>query len=614
MCGITGFNFEDPGLLKKMMDSLKHRGPDDSGFYTDKGISLGHRRLSIIDLSRRARQPLSNEDGSIQLICNGEIYNHRDLRRCLEKRHRFHSNSDSEVILHLYEDLGPEFIKKLRGDFAFALYDTGKGLLLLARDRAGVKPLYYHFSGGEFLFASEIKALLQYKRFPLDPEGLDELFTFQYALAPRTLFRGISMLLPSEYLILNLKTLKLTKKTYWKPSLDIKKMSERECMKGIEERLRESVGLRLTSDVPLGIFLSGGLDSSYIAALASQAHPDVRTFTIGFNHPTDETRYGRMVAEHLGTEHKEIIVDEAKLDILPSITWHLDTPVVDIAAIPLYIICQNTKRYLTVALMGDGGDEMLGGYDRYRVMLMRKMYNRIPSPGKRVTNRIISRLISKESHSRFKKLESSDDVDAFLSYISTFTPEEKRRVFSPGFSKYIDTGRKVIEPFFSTQNLLQNMMFADFSTQLHNDYNMKVDRMSSAHGMEARVPYLDHMFVEFSFGMPPEMKLRRLKTKYIFRKAVARKLPKIIANRRKSGFTLPTEKWMEGGLRELALQLFDSAPKEILNRQEIRKVINNYERSRRYYTRQFWTLVSFILWYRMHFEFEKPEFRLEKYV
>ncbi len=614
MCGITGFNFEDPGLLRKMMESLNHRGPDDSGSFTDKNISLGHNRLSIIDLSRKARQPLSNENGTIQLICNGEIYNYKELKKQLD-RHSFFSNSDTEVMVHLYEELGPDFIKKLRGMFAFALYDSNKKTLMLARDRAGIKPLYYHFSSRKFLFASEIKALLQYKKFPLDLKALDELFTFQYALAPRTLFKGIRMLLPSEYLILNLKTLKLQRKIYWKPGLETRKMSKKECMKRIEENLRESVNLRLVSDVPLGIYLSGGLDSSYIAALASQVHPDVRTFTIGFGHPTDETRFGRMVAEHLGTDHKEIIVEQADLKILPRITWHLDTPVVDIAAIPLYIMSQETKKHLTVALMGDGGDEMLGGYDRYRVMMMRRMYKKIPSPISRITSKIISKRMSKETYSRFKKLEKSDDVDAFLSYISTFTPDEKRRIFSTRFSRNIMTGRNTIEPLFSAKNpLLQNMMYTDFNTQLPNDYLMKVDRMTMAHAIEARVPYLDRRFIDFAFSIPPVMKLRRLKTKYMFRKAVAKRLPQLIAKRKKSGFVLPTEKWMQEGLRDIALQLFDSAPKHLLKRQEIRKIIDNYERSRRYYTRQFWTLVSFILWYKMHFEFEKPEFRLDKYV
>ncbi len=614
MCGITGFNFEDPGLLRSMMKSLSHRGPDDSGVFTDRNISLGHNRLSIIDLSKRARQPLSNEDGSIQVICNGEIYNFRELREGLEKRHKFSSSSDAEVIPHLYEDGGPDFVKKLRGMFAFALYDSNRKTLMLARDRVGIKPLYYHFSGREFLFASEIKALLCFRKFPLNRDALDEFFTFQYALAPRTLFGGIRMLLPSEYLILDLETLRLEARRYWSPSLDMVRLPEREYLKGIEKNLMESIGMRLTSDVPLGIYLSGGLDSSYMAALASQVHPDVRTFTIGFGHPTDEIRFGRMVAEHLGTEHKEIIAGQADLGILPRITWHLDTPVVDIAAIPLYIMSKETKRHLTVALMGDGGDEMLGGYDRYRAMMMRGIYRKIPSPMGKFAARIIGRTMSREARSRFLEMAKSDDINAFLSYISTFTPEEKKAIFSTGLSRYINPGRKAIEPFFSGPNLLQGMMLTDFNTQLPNDYLMKVDRMTMAHAIEARVPYLDHKFVEFAFSMPPEMKLRGLKTKYIFRKAVSRRLPGLIAKRRKSGFVLPTEKWMGEGLRDLALQLFDSAPKTLLKRHETARIIDNYERSRRYYTRQFWTLVSFILWYKMHFELEKPEFRLDRYV
>ncbi len=606
MCGIFGFNFEDKALLRGMHEKLKHRGPDDKGFFTDKCISLGHARLSVIDLSEKGRQPLSNEDGTVWITYNGEIYNFKELRAELEKRdHRFSSNTDTEVIVHAYEEYGLDFVNYLRGMFAFAIYDSMERKLILVRDRIGIKPLYYYFNGEKFIFASEIKAILEHIKPRLDKEALKELFTFQFTIAPKTLFEGIKKLPPANVLIFDLDTKNLTMNEYWQLELRIKNRSEGYYIKTIEEAMKESVRLHLVSDVPLGVYLSGGLDSSYITALMSEVSDNVRTFTIGFNHPTDETEYASRVAEEFGTEHREIIVEPEEASILPRVTWHLDTPVVDIAAVPTYIISRATKKHLTVALTGDGGDELFAGYEKYKLMLLREYWKKLPA--RAVIAGAGSYFLTPEMRNRLPDFSGKDDCQAYLAYASTFSKDERRAMLKNGqFNE-----REKIDHYFKLKApMLQKLMYLDLKTLLPDDYLMKVDKTTMANAVEARVPYLDHKFVEFAFSMPPSYKIRKLQTKYIFRKAMARKLPKEIVNRKKHGFNLPTERWLEEGLKEIAIQLFDTAT--IINRDYAKKILENFERSKRYYNRQFWTVFSFILWHKMYFE--KMSFDINTYL
>jgi len=616
MCGIWGFNFEDKELLARMGKSLEHRGPDGKGSFSDKRVSLGHRRLAIIDLSERARQPMESEDGSVVMVCNGEIYNFRELRKELEKGgHRFSSGSDSEAIVHAYEEWGPKFIDRLRGIFSLAIYDRDRGLLILARDRLGVKPLYYHFDDRKFIFASEIKAILEYRKFPLDKVSLDEFFTFQYVLAPRTLFGGIRKLRPAEAIVLDLKSGKLSSSIYWKPNTSKMEVGERQLAGELEKLIRESVEMRMVSDVPIGIYLSGGLDSSYITALASEGRKDLKTFTVGFGHHTDETGYARMVAEAFGTDHREVIVDDVKMDILPTVTWHMDVPAVDIAAIPLYVMAKESGKHLTVALAGDGGDEIFGGYDKYKAMSARGRYSRVPGPIRMPVNILAKRKMGKENYGRFRELMGKDWLSSYLAYISTFSEEEKRRLYSTEFVRAADLDERAkLATLVKGKGSMDNIICLDFRTQLPEDYLMKVDKMTMANAIEARVPLLDQKVVELSLRIPAGMKVSGLKTKCMFRKMAARKLPKEIVQRKKSGFTLPTEKWMEEGMRGLALQMFDSAPREILDRKEAVKIIENYSRSRRYYTRQLWTVFSFILWHKMYFSPGKHSLKMGDYL
>lgn len=609
MCGIFGFNFDDRELLRKMDSILEHRGPDSNGQYIDDYVSLGHRRLKVIDLSDNAKQPMTNENGDIWLTYNGEIYNFMELRKELEtKGHKFKSNTDSEVILHGYEEWGIKTVERLRGIFAFALYDSTKKIIFLVRDRVGVKPLYYYFDGTKFIFASEIKAILEEVKPALDKEALDEFLTFQYTLAPKTLFQGIKKLEAGRLMEFDLKSRQINTEFYWDLSVERSEKSEDYFIRKIEEGIRESVKLRLVSDVPLGIYLSGGLDSSYIAAVARELKEDIKAYTIGFNHPTDETAYARQVAEHLDLDHREIIVEADEVGLLPKVTWHLDKPVVDVAAVPLYIMARASKKYLTVAMMGDGGDELFAGYEKYRLLALREKM-KIPAPLAKPLVHITP--IRKENKRRLLEFAKGSDAEAYLSYISSFNGKEKKELYRD--MKDMEQIKNIEKYFLPNRSALQNAMIFDLKTLLPDDYLMKVDKATMANAIEARVPYLDHLLVELAFSIPTEYKLKHLKTKALFRKVLAKKLPKSVVKRGKHGFNVPTKEWLNKGLYEVADQLLDATP-GIINKDCTKRILHKYKSNPRYYSRQFWSVFSFTLWYKMYFESDGHKFDLDYYV
>ncbi len=612
MCGIFGFNFDDKELLRRMGSVLKHRGPDGSGYYSDMKISLGHRRLKIIDLSERAKQPMPNEDSSIWLTYNGEIYNFKELKEELEKkRHDFISSTDSEVIIHAYEEFSFSFVKKLRGMFAFALYDSNRDLLILVRDRIGIKPLYYFFDGEDFIFASEIKAILKHVKPGPDFTAVDQFFTYQFPIGPNTMFEGIKKVNPGEMLIYNLKTKILKKEKYWELKLEFGKESEGFYIRKIEELLKESIKMRLRSDVPLGLYLSGGLDSGYIAALASELNPEIKTFTIGFNHASDETDYAEKTAEHLGLEHKEIMVEPGEKELLPGITWHLDMPVANVAAVPTYIMAQNSKKYLTVALTGDGGDEIFAGYDKYKLMVLRQKLKFLPHFLKKIGVKAASIKLKPETSGRLEEFLLGDEIDAYRAYSSSFTENEKNELYKGIRAR--NQRENLTRYFHPDMPLLQKLLNLDIKTLLPDDYLMKVDKMTMASAVEARVPLLDHRIVEFAMSIPPSLKIRGTKTKYIFRKAMGKKLPQEIINRKKHGFNLPTADWLENGLEEIAIQMFDLG-NPLINTDCCRAIVSKFKTNPRYYSRQFWSSFSFFLWYKMYFEMERPSFNLNDYL
>lgn len=627
MCGICGIlGFEDKNLLRAMCDVVSHRGPDDFGVYIDKNICLGHRRLSIIDLEG-GHQPMHNEDESVWLIGNGEIYNYKKLMTDLSTMgHKFYTTNDNETIVHLYEEYGDEFVKKLRGMFAFALWDGNKKKLVLARDRLGIKPLYYTFVGKNLLFGSEIKSLLQYEELEraVDYDAMNEFLTFRYVPGPRTMFKGIKKLLPGEILVCEKG--RVETKRYWDLDFSIEAgMSESYCLEQIEKMLTKSVLMRLMSDVPLGVYLSGGRDSSMVVAFMSKLiDTPIKTFTVGFGlEKFDDNYYAKIVAERFGTEHHELLVEPETMRTLPEVIWHFDEPIADPAAIPTYLLSKFAKKYVTVVLSGEGGDELFGGYEQYKIMCVTKKYERILPPfifsnllnvmrimPKRFLDiffKYTSRL-GEEGMKRFSKyvLSLDDKAKSYLSIVSIFDEDEKERLVVEKRRSYLkaeDIRGFLTENYFEnrrTRDLLTQLLLLETKIQLPDNFLMKVDKMTMAESIEARVPLLDYKLAEFVATAPSKLKLNGWTDKYIFRKLMDQFLPREVIKRRKARFFVPIDLWLSGELKDLASQiLYDSS---YFNPRYIDHVFRNFRDSRLYYARQLWNLLTFEIWHKIFIE------------
>ncbi len=558
MCGITGALWTDPGLaieqpvLARMTQVLRHRGPDDAGEYraeyrirppyeTLPGVALGFRRLSIIDLAG-GHQPLSNEDGSIWLVFNGEIYNYRDLRRRLEGAgHKFRTESDTECIVHLYEDEGPDCFTHLNGMFAVAIWDAKLRRLVLGRDRLGKKPLVYRHQPGRLVFASELKSLLEVPGAPreIDPAAVDEYLTYQYVPHPNCIFKGYRKLPPGHYAVLQNDHLDV--RPYWQPDFGHEeRITQADAAAKLRELLESAVTLRMRSDVPLGAFLSGGVDSSLIAALmqknSSQA---VKTFSIGFSvKEYDETRYARLVAKHLGTEHHELQVTPDAAQILPKLAWHYDEPFADSSAIPTWYLSQMTRQHVTVSLSGDGGDELFAGYPRYRAVSLGGIFDRF-SPllslfAARLWQSLPSSSRQKSRVRQFKRFCQSLSLSPqrrYLDWISIFGETRRAALYSDDFVMQLPNS----DPFTflgtawsraKGRDSVTCASLADLTTYLPCDLMTKVDIASMAHSLECRAPFLDYRVVEFAAALPRKLKYRWGKGKRILQAACGDLLPK----------------------------------------------------------------------------------------
>lgn len=604
MCGIAGFvGFEDRRLLRKMCDIIEHRGPDSKGFYFGKNIGIGARRLSIID-RKGGNQPIHNEDETVWTVFNGEIYNYMQLRKEMEsKGHKFYTKSDTEVLVHLYEEYGDSFVKKLRGMFAFAIWDTRKKKLLLARDRMGKKPLYYHHHNGRFYFASEIKSILTDKRIPrsADKTALSEFLTFRASVGENTMFKGIMRLMPGH--IMTLSGGKLSKKKYWGLKMTEGRESESYYIDLLRRTLEEAVKMRLVGEVPLGAYLSGGVDSSTVVAIMKKfSEEPVKTFSIGFGNEMDETGYARQVAEALDTDHREFMVKQDTIKLLPDIVWHFDEPVADPAAIPTYILSEHAKKDVTVVMTGEGADEIFAGYFQYKVVnLLRSpikrhaasLVNIVP---KSVLNRAFeyTSSLGDKGMERFQNvLRSEDHRKRYLEIVSIFDDMEKKELIGPSNVSYIAK--------FPRQDSLNSMLIFDVRTELHGDLLMKVDKMTMAHSIEARAPFMDSEVVELAAAMPANLKLRGMKDKYLLRKMSAELLPKNIVKRKKHNFFLPLNEW---NLKDIADSIITKQNMEKigLNHLYIDKIMNGMDRSKLYYSRQLWSLINLELWRRIYIE------------
>ena len=610
MCGICGFNWSDERLIEKMKARLVHRGPDDHGSYVAEGVSLGHRRLSIVDLSDAGRQPLSNEDGTVWITFNGEIYNHLELRSRLEaKGHVFRSRSDTEAIVHAYEEYGLEFARHLTGMFALAIWDATRRRLVLARDRLGLKPLYYAFSQGRLRFASEIKALLADPTLPraLHRQGLLELLGYEFVPAPATLFAGIHKLLPGCLLTLEGGRARLSR--YW--SLERQEAAASE--EALAQLLERSCAEHTMSDVPLGAFLSGGIDSSTIVSFLSRTLPSgVQTFALGYREASfSEFEYARRVAEHFHTRHTELLVRPVDAAAIQRSVWHLDEPTTDPSNLPFMLICAEARRYVKVCLSGDGGDELLMGYDRFRASKANFWLERLPLPQRQ---RLYRAAVASLPDNELKKglsnvikrflqgaLLSADGEHLRWQYFSD--PAQTAALLKPEALRDLDTDPFAPVKRWSSQAPRERgarEQYVELNTVLPDSVLMKVDKMSMACGLEVRPPFLDHRVVEYCYSLPTSAKLHGLTTKWLLKQAMRERLPPGIAMRPKQGFSIPMKNWIRGELLELTRDEVFSSPlvAEHFRREALERLWREHQARRQNHSHLFWTLLNLALWER----------------
>ncbi len=575
MCGICGKVVFAPAgdkvkadELLRMMATLRHRGPDDRGMHLSTGVGLGHTRLSIIDLTT-GQQPISNEDGSVHVVFNGEIYNYRDLRKLLVNRgHHFVTTSDTEVIVHLYEEVGPESIRMLRGMFAIALWDEKKRMLLLARDRVGIKPLYYLDTGKELFFASEIKAILTgLDTAPeVDPVGVDRFLTYHYMPGDMTLFKGIRKLPPGNYM--TVRDGEVSIRQYWDLSFSGSNRfsNPEECSEQLLDLLRETVGLHMIADVPVGVLLSGGVDSSAMLSFAAEfVDAPISTFTIGFDGQgfADERPYARLVAEQYGCQHYEATIrPEDFRECLPLFVWHMEEPVCEPPGIALYYITKVAREHVKVLISGEGGDEAFAGYQNYRNFYWMEQFKRVMGPAALPMSKVVALLGQIPGFARLHRYAPLLGVP-FANYYYSRTADPfhsfnalKAMLYTSEFQEELTAQNDAegpIDPLLAAShdlNVLAKMLYIDSKSWLPDDLLVKADRMTMANSVELRVPLLDHCILEFAASLPREYKLRGWTTKYLLKKALAQRVPRTILERRKTGFPVPYEAWMRNELHE----------------------------------------------------------------
>ena len=632
MCGIAGMVKTDSGsvveaaTVHRMCETIRHRGPDDEGIYVKGGVGLGMRRLSIIDVAG-GHQPVHNEDRTVWVVFNGEIYNFLELRAELERSgHRFYTNTDTEVIVHLYEELGAGCIQKLRGMFGLSLYDERRQRLLLARDRLGKKPLHYACDNERFLFGSEIKSLLAVAPglMEIDQEALLQYFYFGYIPDPATAFRRIRKL-PPGYL-LEVEAGQLSLRRYWDlPAYGTAEpKSEEEYLEEMEHHLAEAVRIRLVSDVPLGALLSGGVDSSTVVALmARMSAKPVKTFTIGFSHADfNEAGPARMVAQRFGTEHHELMVEPNIGETLQELSSSLEEPFADSSILPTYYVSRLCRQYVSVALAGDGGDELFAGYNRYVVSLQRKAFDRIPAwVGKWYREYAYARLPSALHGRNFMFNISLRSGDRYLDSISLLPAcHRERALFSDEFLTAVKTATPPLGTFQSyfenapADNLLSRLLYLDIKTYLPGDILTKVDRMSMANSLEVRAPLLDHEFVEWATRLPEKLKFRNGRGKFLLRRLAERLgVPREVLSRPKQGFALPLVHWMRGELGEDFLAILvepRTLQRGYFNPKVVRGLLDEHRQHRRDWSGEIWLLLMFELWHRNFLEASSPESQL----
>lgn len=619
MCGINGFNFNQPKLIEKMNQRIKHRGPDQEGFYCDDNFSLGHVRLSIIDVSEQARQPLFNEDKSLALVFNGEIYNFQELREKLEKKgHVFRSKSDSEVVLHLFEDYGQESLKLLNGIFAFAILNIGKKELFLARDRIGIKPLYYYFDpstssgqAGKFIFSSEIKAILEHPLMrAIDFESFNHYFRLHYVPHPLTIFKNIYKLSPAHYLCFKNGQIKIGR--YWQIDDFQDINSEKEIIEQIQYLMKDSVKKQLVSDRPIGIFLSGGIDSTSILGLVDElGHRPIKTFSVGFDIGPEKEKFNfdfqmaKKVSQAYQTDHHELLISGQDMrENIEKVIYYSDEPIYNTSQIANFLLSKFTKEKVAVVLGGDGGDELFSGYARYYYSKLASQWQKLPSFLRKnyLTNFCLDWLakVLKKDNLR-EKLNVPAGVERYLMFMSQ-KDDVLKEVLNPACFQEDLTKNFYQEKYFQSyprNDFEKYFMLVDLQNWLVDESLLRTDKMTMAFGLEERVPILDHRLVELAAKIPTRLKLKN-GGKYIFKKAMKKYLPTYVLAAPKRGWFSPIAKWLRADLKGFAYDVLSpqycSATRNYFNFPKIKKILDNHISGQRYNLVCLWTLITFQIW------------------
>ena len=624
MCGIVGIAGSsrrpvDDAVVRSMNDALWHRGPDDEGYLVRDQVGLGMRRLSIIDVAG-GRQPIHNEDKSVWAVFNGEIYNYDELREELQQRgHHFYTRSDTETLVHLYEEYGEAGVSRLRGMFAYALWDERRNRLIVARDRLGIKPLYYAQLDGRVFFASELKAFARVPGFPrdLDEASVQRYLAYLYVPGPATIFRNVVELPPAHYLVY--EGGRITVHRYWTVRYEgDRRVSASEWSERFLAQFRASVKSHLMSEVPLGAFLSGGLDSSaMVAVMAQESRTRVKTFSIGYEGAgsfQDERRYARIVAERFGTDHREFVVSPDVEALLPDLVATMEQPFADSSVIPNYYISKLTRQHVTVALSGLGGDEIGGGYPRYLGMLWAERYRRFPRalpfrwleaaaaqlPDVRSGRRWI------DQTKRFFATAMLDPADRYAAMATTFSPADRQRLLTPDFRTRAqsDDAEDLVRRVFGSRDadgVLHASMLADLHSYLPGDLLTLADRISMKHSLEVRVPFLDHPLVELMARVPHELKVAGRTKKVLMREAFRGLLPSSILNRRKVGFSVPLALWLRTDLRPIMQDILSEAEVRhlgYLRYPEVERIKAEHLAGRANHENKLWALINLVCWHR----------------
>jgi len=623
MCGIVGIantNSREINreVLERMNEAIAHRGPDEDGFFAKENIGLAMRRLSIIDLAG-GQQPIFNADKTKIIVFNGEIYNFQELRKDLEDAgNTFYTNSDTEVILHLYEKYGVDCLKYLRGMFVIAIWDDVEKSLFIARDRVGQKPLLYSQQpNGDLIFGSEFQAILKHpdiKR-EVDYDAIDSYLSYLCIPAPQTAFKQIRKLEPGHWL--RWKNGEIETKRYWLPDFSKKlRITQEEAEEETLRVLRDATKLRMISEVPLGAFLSGGVDSSAIVALmAQESEKPVKTFSIGFEEQDfSELKYAKQVAKHVGAEYNEFIVKPNALEVLPKLVEHYGEPYADSSAIPTYYVAKETRKFVTVALNGDGGDESFAGYERYAAMRVAEIYNRIPKLARKVLVETPIKLFPtsevKKSRARdvkrFLQAASLPKAERYLRWQSVFYRDAKNSLYTAGFVERVKANSSfgVLEKWFNKANgagIVDTTLLTDQMTYLPNDLLVKVDIASMANSLEARSPFLDHKVIEFAASLPESIKMKRFETKSLLKRVAAKLVPREVIYRRKMGFGVPIGNWFRGDMKDFVREVMLSetfTKRGIAKPEVVLRYVTEHIEGTRDHTFQIWTLLMLELWFQ----------------